>query len=695
MRTLGEQLALPDNPIVDDRSVLARRFDDLHELIYRRGGIRPVNAAIDELCKLLLLHVHAQRHPAAIVDGIPFSDLLDPARIRSGGERAVANLRAGFDAANSDPDYQWRQNGDRGFFVEGDTLRLSETEVLAEAAALVTSIPVVTSRTPIDLRLRQEDLTGLAFEVFLRGRYQHAGGLGTYLTPEPVVEAMTRMALAHVPDARFWAEDLLIGDPCAGTGRFLVAAMRHAEARVIASATSPTGAASRAESMRESAFLGADQADSSLLKARLNFLMYGVNRPRLFRVDDSITSPKVRELVGTFDVILTNPPFGAGKYDRPEGLAVMRDKALSASAGWVWQRGASGTRRPVKRADPAVLFWDYDLSLLRPGGVLAVVLPDGVLGPKYAWLHDALIRQVNGSQPKAELLAVVSLPRQTFALSGTVAKTSFLLLRRLPAGRSSRGVFVARSQHVGYIQRGPSLVADPEGNDLDLIANAYISALHAGGTPDGPWSFVPLADMRRSIDAHGSSSIEPSADGIPTIGELAGLRRSRARRRSPTDSFFLSILHVGSDCLVDWVDAFSYSPKTPGKECHPGDVLVSCLNPQIPRITFIPDDSGVGLCSAEFAVLRPENISAAALALLLRSEDITASLSGAGRGTSTSRRRIDAGQILSQPAPPALLMLARTHEKEFSAAVVSDRTARLGVATVLRRLQQPPRSPRH
>src|SRR5687768_1543396 len=102
----------------DVRADLARRFDALHELIYRRGGIRPVNAAIDELCKLLFLRVHIERHPNIRVDGLDARTLFEPAQIRRLGSSALGLLRRAFDQANADPEYNWRADGTPGFFIE-------------------------------------------------------------------------------------------------------------------------------------------------------------------------------------------------------------------------------------------------------------------------------------------------------------------------------------------------------------------------------------------------------------------------------------------------------------------------------------------------------------------------------------------------------------------------------------------------
>src|SRR5262245_48345391 len=47
---------------------LARRFDELHQLIYRRGGLQSSNAAVEELTKLLLIRLWSQRTGCTVDD---------------------------------------------------------------------------------------------------------------------------------------------------------------------------------------------------------------------------------------------------------------------------------------------------------------------------------------------------------------------------------------------------------------------------------------------------------------------------------------------------------------------------------------------------------------------------------------------------------------------------------------------------
>ena len=232
--------------------------------------------------------------------------------------------------------------------------------------------------------------------------------------------------------------------------------------------------------MKRHSFFGADQAEGSIQKARINMLLYGEDHSQLLKVDDSITDTHVDKLVGKFDLILTNPPFGAGKYDDPKGLAKMRKEELELELGWKWKAGDRSKKKAIDKADPAALFVDRNLQLLKPGGRLLIVVPDGILCNS----GDAYIREyIMGSKDeetgeflggKAILKAVVSLPTETFAISGTGAKTSFIYVQKKKHASEKQGpVFMGVAEHVGYLKKGKTEIPDPAGNDLVTIADIY------------------------------------------------------------------------------------------------------------------------------------------------------------------------------------------------------------------------------
>jgi type I restriction enzyme M protein len=511
-----------------DFRTIQRKFDELHEAIYSRGGVKPTNAAIDELGKLLFLKVHMEKAPGYVLTsgagkGKRFSEIYSGDYVRKHKKTAVTQLKDAFREINNLPQYKANDitGEEHTIFAYDEPLRLEHVDVLAMAIealdlrdrdgnAIRLSVPdrelLGNGERAREMRahLIHEDLLGWAFDVFLRGRYASDEGLATYLTPSQVVECMARMAFHDINDADLWARRgdrdqrerwnpkndeeaklpaFLCGDICCGTGRFLVGALREVKRRILDDKHVGHSDDQKLEwlsKMKQYSFFGADQAYGSVQKARINMLLYGENHSQLLKVEDSITDEHIDRLAGKFDLIMTNPPFGSGKYDDPVGLARMRSEDRGLELGWSWTPGNRSKRKELKKSDPAALFVDRNLQLLKPGGRLLIVVPDGILCNS----GDAYIREyIMGTKDeetgeflggKAIVRAVVSLPTETFSIAGTGAKTSFLYLqkKRHPADKQA-AVFMGVAEHVGYLKKGKTEVADPEGNDLVGIAGAY------------------------------------------------------------------------------------------------------------------------------------------------------------------------------------------------------------------------------
>jgi hypothetical protein len=565
---------------------LARRFDDLHQLLYRRGGLRPSNAAVEEIAKLVLVRIHSP-------------DVFD----RPG----VAAFRAAFAAALTDPALTARDPAGHEYplWPDDEPFRLADEALLAEAAALVATI-VGPDRPSV------ADPLGTAFDALLAGRHDHAGGLGTYLTPSAVARMMAEVA---VPLLRASTVDGPgFGDPYCGTGRFLVALLDVLR-------DDPLGRAGP---------FGADVSASAVAKARLNMLLYGVSHPLVWTVRDSVTDSTMDALVDRVPLILTNPPFGEGKYDDPAGLA-----ATVADVP-----GLAGRRR----IDPSLACLVRSLRLLAPGGVLGIVLPDGVTTSRP--FEELVLGDRGPLAGEVSLAAAVSLPTATFSLSGTVARTSALFLRRrAPVDR----VALARVSHVGYLRQAGRPAPDPHGSQLPAVTADLRTAL-ASGLPPAP-SLVAVVDSVRTLDP---SRLDPDAlsarqslvdeGGVELREYLAAVPPARARRITTP---FVSVLHIDDVGVVDWAAAHAHAPTTAGLLVGAGDLIVSLLNPARLRATVVTDPVQA---SAEFGVFRAHGDPYAVLGLLY-SPRVRAQLRPLGTGTSSSRRRIDAEDVLSLIVP--------------------------------------------
>jgi hypothetical protein len=393
----------------------------------------------------------------------------------------------------------------------------------------------------------------------------------------------------------------------------------------------------------------------------------------------------VDKLTDRVPLILTNPPFGEGQYDSPDGIA--RTAAVLP---------ALKTRT---RLDPSVACLARALTLLAPGGVLGIILPDGVLASTS--VEELILgrRADHTGAVEVRLLAVVSLPPATFALSGTVARTSAVFLRRVHRQRASkaragrpllkvsaaqasgvtaeqrpgRRAVLARVDHVGFVSRAGRAAIDPEGNQLPNLAPMVLDVLAAEEEPESeaqqrlwaddemPWDVLCDSPLVAVVDVptHGTldpSRLEPGAIAASrAILDTGGLRLGElitavpARRCREVTTPYVSVLHVDDLGVIDWRAASANEPRTPGVLAAPGNLIVSLLNPAHLRAAVIPPGAPAQV-SAEFGVFH-STVDPYAVLALLYSPKVRAQLRPLGTGTSSSRRRISAADVLRLTVP--------------------------------------------
>jgi type I restriction enzyme M protein len=298
----------PTSSMQTNLRLVQQQLNDLHEELYRKGGIKPSNAAIDEVGKLIFLKVHAEQYPGyQLQSGAGksklFLNIFDAAYVRHNGKKAVRELQDAFQEISVLPNYLSEFNSDsQTLFPYREPLRLEHPDVLAMAIDILTPLSLSLSDDHLIANAQQQwetfshqDLLGSAYDVFLRGKYDSSGGLGTYLTPGQVVDCMVKMAFSHISDEQLWAirDDLderlrpdnrqasalpafLMGDVCCGTGRFLIRSLAEVRNRILSSPDkSNDEKLGWLAQMKKHSFFGADQSAASIIKARINFLLFG------------------------------------------------------------------------------------------------------------------------------------------------------------------------------------------------------------------------------------------------------------------------------------------------------------------------------------------------------------------------------------------------------------------------------------
>lgn len=318
-----------------------------------------------------------------------------------------------------------------------------------------------------NLALIDEDIKGLAFENFLGKTFR--GELGQFFTPRKIVEFMTKVLDPEDGET--------ICDPCCGSGGFLINAYNFIREKIdneIISIkevvrkhyyTSQYENATIEEKNRiegiinslfdkinnyrnermhflsEKSIYGTDANPRMSHTAKMNMIMQGDGHGGVHHRDGLLNINGIFE--NRFDVILTNPPFGA-RVDKALMITEadkITDKDLLAK--YEKEYGEETYQNAMKQIDDnvgesllsiyktgamtgltEVLFIERCLNLLKPGGRMGIVLPEGVLNnPNLQKVRDYV-------ETKAKILLVVSIPQDVFIASGATVKPSLMFFKK-------------------------------------------------------------------------------------------------------------------------------------------------------------------------------------------------------------------------------------------------------------------------
>ena len=336
-----------------------------------------------------------------------------------------------------------------------------------------TGLEIVRLLEKYNLSDTSEDIKGIAFERFLGKTFR--GEIGQFFTPRPIVEFMVRMVEPK--------EEEIICDPASGSGGFLIRFFEIVRQQILADADrqyqeykakierdkklSTEGKAtmlsakfdeiqvaldhdregSRLWNLANRCIYGTDANDRMARTSKMNMIMHGDGHGGVHHHDGFLNVNGIFE--SRFDIILTNPPFGANVepsdkiieeqvqlsdeiereyariYGAPyrEALARVRaakDKPIAS----LFQLPKVKGNGPLGKIKTELLFIERCLDLLKPGGRLGIVLPESVFNnPSLAYVREFC-------ENRAFIHAVVSLPQDTFVSSGASVKASLLFMQK-------------------------------------------------------------------------------------------------------------------------------------------------------------------------------------------------------------------------------------------------------------------------
>lgn len=348
---------------------------------------------------------------------------------------------------------------------------------------------IVSELESFNLSDTSDDIKGIAFEQFLGRTFR--GELGQFFTPRTVVEYMI-----EILDPQ---EGELICDPCCGSGGFLITAFEFVRNKIREDINNKiiefkkksynkefeslpvkkqkevdnkvqeyinelnrefeiNLSGSRYNKLSYKYIFGTDANPRMARTAKMNMIMHGDGHGGVHHHDGLININGIFD--GRFDVILTNPPFGArvekslrvtpddlpsekdAKYYIQEYGNSYEEKVLNPLKEWAYLD--NGKDKPSGKSLlelfdlgsssglTEVLFLERCLNLLKPGGRMGIVLPEGILNnPKMQKVRNYI-------ESKAKIINITSIPQDVFIASGAMVSTSLLFFKKFTEEEEKR-----------------------------------------------------------------------------------------------------------------------------------------------------------------------------------------------------------------------------------------------------------------
>lgn len=269
------------------------------------------------------------------------------------------------------------------------------------------------------------DVIGDAFEELIGTSFR--GGEGQFFTPRNVVQMMIDV-LQPTSNER-------IIDPACGSAGFLAYTLRYL-----------------LNNKAKNYFIaGIDKDDFLARIAKVYLSLIGKDEYHIY-CDNSLEVPNLWKeetrsqiKLGSFDVLLTNPPFGA------KIPVVGKELLKQYELGHKWNYSNNKWNKSddiLDKQPPQVLFIERCLHLLKEGGRMGIVLPEGIYGnssDKYIWEYISR---------EASIMGVISLAQETFQPS-THTKTSVLFLRKTT--KRPKTIFMAMANAIGHNKNGKEI----------------------------------------------------------------------------------------------------------------------------------------------------------------------------------------------------------------------------------------------
>lgn len=427
-----------------------------HNIIRNNDKLSP-EAAFDEISKVLFIKIRYER---------------DNTGTQLFSEEEFKKLREAYDKTKSKlslPFYQQLFERTKEDYVKDDLFEPNDTIKIKEASfeAIVKELEVY------NLSRTADDIKGIAFEKFLGKTFR--GELGQFFTPRTIVDFMVALLDPE--------EGEIICDPCCGSGGFLIKAFEYVREKIendiqrvkdrikievfneeyengtdsdraiidelvdqyfsVLNMELDTKEDGRLKDLSHNCIFGTDANPRMARTAKMNMIMHGDGHGGVHHHDGLLNVNGIFE--NRFDVILTNPPFGsrvekslkiteADKFTDEAKIKHYTERygeeyvtALEQVNGNVGKSVLSLYDSGLLSGLTEVLFIERCLRLLKPGGRLGIVLPEGML-------NNTQLKSVRELfEGMAKIVLIASIPQDVFMASGATVKPSLMFFKKFTA----------------------------------------------------------------------------------------------------------------------------------------------------------------------------------------------------------------------------------------------------------------------
>ena len=425
-----------------------------HNIIRNNDKLSP-EAAFDEISKILFIKIRYERDNT----GSQIFSKEEFKKLKKAYEKTASR--------NSLPFYQQLFESTKEDFANDDLFEPNDTIRIKEASfeAIVEELQIY------NLSRTADDVKGIAFEKFLGKTFR--GELGQFFTPRTIVDFMVEL-LDPVEGEK-------ICDPCCGSGGFLIKAFEYVREKIEKDVQSVksyikeqlfnkgydnlsekkravidkqvndyfvalnkelnTGEDnSRLRYLSHDCIFGTDANPRMARTSKMNMIMHGDGHGGVHHHDGLLNVNGIFE--NRFDVILTNPPFGS-RVEKSLKITEADRFTDQAKIDYYIERYGDDYRNAMRQVNDninksvldlyvsgklsgltEVLFIERCIRLLKPGGRMGIVLPEGVL-------NNTNLQNVRELfEGMAKIVLITSIPQDVFMASGATVKPSLLFFKK-------------------------------------------------------------------------------------------------------------------------------------------------------------------------------------------------------------------------------------------------------------------------